>query len=100
MIYVDPLRAWPQKAKSGSRYFGNGKFSCHMATDQEDLTELHAFAKKIGLQRSWFQDHKTTPHYDLTPNKRALAVQAGAVEIDPIGFVRACSKVFRKLVAE
>lgn len=38
-------------------------------------------AKKIGLKSQWFQRHKR-PHYDLCQQKRKLAVQSGAIEID------------------
>lgn len=47
-----------------------------------DLDELHAIAEKIGLKRGWFQGQSTFAHYDLTASKRALAVAAGAVEIE------------------
>lgn len=57
---------------------------CHLFSDTSD-EELHAFARKIGLRRSWFQ-HPGDPlqvrrHYDVTEGKRAQAVAAGAVEI-------------------
>lgn len=45
-----------------------------------DLAELHAMAVHLGVRR-WFQDHDI-PHYDICLAKRALAIQAGAVEID------------------
>lgn len=31
-----------------------------------DLSELHRFAKAVGLKLSWFQRHKRHPHYDIT----------------------------------
>lgn len=46
----------------------------------DTLAELHAMAQRIGMKREWFQDHRVMPHYDLTPAKRALAVEFGAVE--------------------
>lgn len=54
----------------------------HLITDNTDLEELHAFAARLGLKRSYFQgkDPKR-PHYDVTANKRAQAVRLGAVEI-------------------
>lgn len=70
-VYVDELVQW---TKSG--IFAAG--SCHLSADS--LTELHAFAAMLGLKRSWFQDHKLLPHYDLVASKRALAVRLGAVE--------------------
>lgn len=78
-IYVDSLQRW-----------SSGQW-CHMATDG-DLSELHAMAARIGLNRDWFQDHKRVPHYDLRPSKRLLAVTSGAVEIDAIELVRKCRK--------
>lgn len=78
MIMVDALVAWPQKATSGGRHFGGGKESCHLTTDGP-IEDLHAFAKRIGMKRSWFQEHRLMPHYDLTPARRAMAIRAGAV---------------------
>ncbi len=81
MIYVDPLLAYPQKAKAGAeRYFGEGKESCHMFTDGQ-IEELHTFALCIGMKRVWFQDHPTLPHYDLTEARRKKAIRMGAVEV-------------------
>lgn len=90
-VYVDPLKPWPQKAKGGRRYFGEGKQSCHLATDGEE-DELHAFAAGIGMRREWFQP-EPLGHYDLTPKRRAAAVKAGAVELpSPRELVRRCRK--------
>jgi hypothetical protein len=57
--------------------YGNKGKWCHMMTDG-DLSELHDMAQRIGLKRSWFQP-KSSPHYDLTPNKRRLAIQHGTI---------------------
>ncbi len=88
MIFVDPLFSWaPPPAASATpgaeRYFGNGKESCHMFSFGAPVAELHVFALKIGLKRSWFQSppKSSLPHYDLTPNKRRLAVKHGAVDL-------------------
>lgn len=72
MVYVDTLIDYGWKL---------GK-SCHMLADSEN--ELHEFAAKIGMKRSWFQsgDGCSVPHYDLVASKRKLAVKAGAVEVD------------------
>lgn len=43
------------------------------------VDELHAFAKRIGLRREWFQLHALAPHYDLTPQRRERALALGAV---------------------
>lgn len=57
---------------------------CHMVSPS--LDELHAMAEMIGVQRKWFQDPRkpkiSVPHYDVAKSKRALAVAAGAKEID------------------
>lgn len=71
-VYVDECIVWP----GAKGIFAKG--SCHLTADT--LEELHAFAAKIGMRRSWFQDHKLCPHYDLTPARRAVAVKLGAIE--------------------
>lgn len=82
-VYVDTLEPWPG---------GNGRLWCHMATDNNGLDELHAMADKIGLKRTWFQDHYRVPHYDLTASKRRLAVAAGAVEVGPKELFMMCRR--------
>lgn len=53
---------------------------CHLTADSTD--ELVAFAKSIGLRRTWIQHPATaTEHFDLTLGKRAQAVANGAIEI-------------------
>lgn len=58
--------------------------ACHlMILPGCDVQVLHAFAASLGLRRSWFQTSENgVPHYDLTRNKRFLAVRYGAKEID------------------
>jgi hypothetical protein len=73
MVRVDPLTVWPTKL----RIFKSG--SSHLTADT--LDELHAFAKRIGLRREWFQEHPIMPHYDLTPQRFAAAVALGAVVV-------------------
>lgn len=51
------------------------------------LDELHAFARKIGLKREWFQD-KRIPHYDLTTRAIQRAIAAGAMPVDSRTLVR------------
>lgn len=59
----------------------------HLMADS--VEELHEFADKIGLKRSWFQPN-SAPHYDVTAYYRQKAVQAGAVELDRVGIVTLC----------
>jgi hypothetical protein len=62
----------------------NGHLWCHLASTTSD-DELHAFAKRVGLTRRSFD----RDHYDLTPARRALAIELGAVEVtaDELMFV-------------
>lgn len=69
-VYVDPLMECEPNPSWRWRQ------SCHMFAD--NLDELHAFAKRIGLKRTWFQDHRLLPHYDLTANMRSKAILHGA----------------------
>lgn len=68
---------------------------CHMIADTPD--ELHAMADAIGVARKWFQDPRTMKvshaHYDIAKSKRALAVEAGAVECDRVAFVTALRRI-------
>lgn len=70
---------------------------CHMTADT--LDELHAMADKIGLRRGWFQQSHLLHlcHYDLTPSRRAAAVQAGAVEIKSMDRARQLVREGRQL---
>lgn len=70
-VMVDELVVWPH-----ARHNCFKKGSAHLTADT--LDELHAFAAKLGLKRSWFQNHPLAPHYDLSPAKRELALKLGA----------------------
>lgn len=72
-VYVDEVRVWPTTIAC----FRAG--SAHLTADT--LDELHAFAKRIGLRRGWFQNGGLVPHYDLTPARRRAAIVAGAVPV-------------------
>lgn len=74
-VYVDPLITWG--GDDAPKCFRN-KPSCHMYADT--LPELHTMAQRLGLRRTWFQNHPLCPHYDLTEGRRAAAVKFGAVE--------------------
>lgn len=87
-VYVDDFRALA--TVNGTR----GRWS-HLVADEE--AELHAFAERLGLRRSWFQDprvprpghrpavtgsyHAESWHYDVVEAKRRAAIELGAVAI-------------------
>ena len=79
-VYVDEIRDWTRVAKMrGLRH----THWCHLTADTE--AELHAFAARLGLRRSWFQkksDRDYRWHYDIVPSKRVQAVRLGAQEVD------------------
>jgi hypothetical protein len=60
-----------------ARFNLHGQKYCHMVTDGDPEK----------LQRKWFQDLRL-PHYDLTKNMRALAIQHGAVPVGTKTLVR------------
>lgn len=80
-VYVDTLVEYNRGTVPGAP---RAKHWCHMWADS--LEELHEFAESIGMMRFWFQgppQHKF-PHYDLTKQRRILAVKAGAIEVPEI----------------
>jgi hypothetical protein len=78
MIYIDSLKeCTPKKGWRWTSY-------CHMFADS--LDELHEFASKIGMKKTWFQNGRL-PHYDLTAKRRELALSLGAQEV-PLEWVK------------
>lgn len=72
-VYVDDMRMKARVGRLDARW-------SHLMADTD--TELHAFAARIGLRRSWAQYPGTwKSHYDVTDSKRAQAIAAGAVAI-------------------
>lgn len=71
MILVDPVRTYPTKLR-------HKEWSHMVSTVSAD--ELHAFAARLGLKRAWFQSG-SFDHYDITPSKRARALELGAREV-------------------
>jgi hypothetical protein len=91
-VYVDDA-AIPAAVRNGSRVH-DSRWS-HLTADSQD--ELHDFAARLGLKRSYFQPGKPlggkpSPfwHYDLTAGKRQRAVQLGAVEVPAREMPRIC----------
>jgi len=72
-VYVDNLRIPATVGRTTARW-------SHLVADTDD--ELHAFAARLGLRRSWAQ-YPGTPdsHYDVTDTKRRQAIALGAVPI-------------------
>ena len=59
----------------------------HLGSDLS-LDELHEFAQRIGLKRTWFQNHLKHPHYDLTTQRMALkAISHGAKQVSTRQFL-------------
>lgn len=76
-VYVDPVRSYPiEMIQPGARRCG--VLWCHMWADT--LEELHRMARAIGMRRSYFQNKRGFPHYDLVPRRRDAARRYGAVE--------------------
>ena len=72
-IYVDESREY----KSAHLPYRDW---CHMFADS--LAELDAAAVELGLKPEWRQKAGTAlVHYDLTPSKRARAIECGATEV-------------------
>lgn len=67
-----------------------GMKMCHLWADS--LDELLAMVDRIGVDRRWIQGHPELSlgkaklaswvHFDIAKGKRALAIQAGAIEMD------------------
>jgi hypothetical protein len=75
-VYVDDVR------------FRFGRMvMCHMWADTD--AELHAMARKIGMQRSWFQcpPKASWNHYDVSLSSKKKAIDLGAVLTDRFGAV-------------
>lgn len=74
-VYVDAA-IWPYRRM----------IMCHMVADTRE--ELDAMADHIGVARKWIQHPgQAHEHYDICKAKRALALAAGAIELDRRGIV-------------
>lgn len=86
-VYVDEPVDW------GSVATARGLPStvwAHLTADTRD--ELHSFARRLGLRRSWFQDDPLHWHYDVTAGKRWQAIRLGAVEVDIHGMAEVLNR--------
>ena len=87
IVMVDEPRDYPHAKIKCFR-----KGACHLTVNgetAEHMKALHALAEKIGMRRSWFQDHKLAPHYDLTLGRRRAALAGGAVFVPAMDQARA-----------
>ncbi|WP_350260162.1 DUF4031 domain-containing protein [Stenotrophomonas riyadhensis] len=75
--------------------FWRDKLWCHMAADS--LEELHSFARRLGLKRSWFQENCRYPHYDITMEIRDNALKLGAIDSDRPTIINRCKVLKREL---
>lgn len=55
----------------------HGRMWCHLVSD-ESLTELHAFAARLGIPERGFSGD----HYDLPDEMRAAAIALGAQPVE------------------
>ena len=78
-VYVDSLLAVHHTAN------WRWTTSCHLMAHTRE--ELHEFATTLGIERRRFQNRLDFPHYDLWPELRARAVEAGALELGRREFV-------------
>lgn len=96
-IFVDkPKKYSKEEIKPAARRYGQ-QWS-HLWTDG-DLSELHAFARKLRLSPSWFQDRALLSHYDLTPSKFALACREGAQVVDLVDWLDQRKRTMQKIRA-
>lgn len=68
-----------------------GKVWCHLVADS--LDELHSFAARLGLHRSWFQHKSFYPHYDVTLSIKAKALSMGAIDADRRTVIGCCKQM-------
>lgn len=64
---------------------------CHMIADTPP--ELLSMAVRIGVDPKWFQANASTPHFDIAKSKKALAIAAGAIELDRRPFVDVMKRI-------
>jgi hypothetical protein len=74
-----------------------GRAWSHLVADS--LDELHAFATRLGLQRSWFQSKTRYPHYDVTASVRARALAMGARGADRERIVNCAKKMRLEMIS-
>ena len=75
MVYVDRLQRTKHNKYTAYNYYA----FCHLTADS--LEELLEFADKLELRGEWLQESRSgIAHFDITLNKRKLALKLGAIE--------------------
>ena len=75
-----------------------GTLWCHLVADT--LSEVHEFARQLGLRRSWFQERSVYPHYDVTVSVRDKALALGASIGDRSTIITCAKQLKAELYAE
>ncbi len=70
--------------------------SCHLIADS--VAELKEFAVRIGMRVEWFQP-RSSPHFDLTADRRDVAVLNGAIELNNREFVAKIRELRKRRLA-
>lgn len=84
-VYVDDMRRPATVGRLTARW-------SHLLADTSE--ELHDFARRLGMRRSWAQHEGShREHYDLTDQRREVALGFGAV---PITYPRGTAEVLRR----
>jgi hypothetical protein len=95
-IYVDDVGIPAEVFNSRSGKIVSSRWY-HLISDQLDPAELHDFAARLGLHRSYFQKGRSIlgqgadpghDHYDVTEGKRWQAIKLGATPITGIELAR------------
>jgi len=71
-VFVDKLFYWPGAPKCLQP-------GCHLWSETS-VYELSVMAKKLGLKWEWVHVSRGMPHFNISKNKRAQALQLGAQE--------------------
>lgn len=64
---------------------------CHMLADT--LQELHEFAELIDVDKRLFHRNASYPHYDVTVQMRATAIEHGALPADRRKIIECAKKL-------
>jgi len=75
-----------------------GELWCHLVA--ESLDELHGFAARLGLRRSWFQGKASYPHYDVTIAVRDRALALGALPGSKVQIIESAKRLRAELKAQ